>query len=73
MPLFGFAINFTNGATDYVLASGNTEDQARAAVCRSVEDCEGGEVESVEHIDAEELVDDQYDGCAILSTQFGGC
>lgn len=73
MALFGFAINFTNGATDYVIASGVTEDQARASVCRAVEDCSGGGVESVEAIDAEEIVSEQYDDCAILSTQFGGC
>lgn len=73
MPLFGFAINFNNGATDYVVASGPSVEYAEEMVTLAVEDCDGGAVESIVHYDAEALLEEQYRGVGILSSQFGGC
>lgn len=71
MALFGFAINFKNGSTDYVIASAADAAKAESNALASAEDS-GCEVESISPYDAEELLYDQYDDCAVLSTQFGG-
>lgn len=69
MALYGFAINFKDGGTDYAIAAGDTEDQARARVADRFGS--NSPVESVEPHDAESIVDDQYAGCAVLSTETG--
>lgn len=71
MALFGFAINFTNGATDYALVSSGTETGAEADVllfCLSSD----AKVETIVPYDAATIVEEMYDGCAILTNTLGG-
>lgn len=72
MPLYGFAINFKNGSTDYVLSSACNMGYAETQVILAVEDCDGGEMESIVPYDAATIIEEQYANVAVLSTQFSG-
>jgi hypothetical protein len=67
MALFGFAINFNDGCTDYVVVSAPDLATAEGDLAATV-DCEG--VESVVHYDAETILCEQYDGLAFLTSEY---
>lgn len=69
MALFGFAINFKTGATDFALVSGQDAAQAEAKL-REVGPADY-EIESITPChDAEALVSEQYEDVAVLSNVF---
>ena len=72
MALFGFAINFTNGETDYAIVSAVDSLLAEKEMVNTLKDSGAASVDTVEHYDAEAIVREQYADCAILSSQFGG-
>lgn len=72
MALFGFVINFTNGATDYAIVSAADSLLAEKGIVNTLEDSGAASFDTVEHYDAEAIVREQYNYCAILSSQFGG-
>ena len=74
MALFGFAINFNSGATDYVIVSAPVLEEASATLVATLTDCDASHaIESITHYDAEAIIQENYRDCAILSTQFAEC
>lgn len=71
MALFGFAINFTNGATEYAIVSATTET---GAMDDAILHClnSDAKVETIVPYDAAAIVEEMYDGCAILNNTLGG-
>ncbi len=65
MPVFGFAVDYANGATDCVVALGDNIEQAHAAVRERFvhTDCD------VSPLHLEDMLGDQYDCVAILSSE----
>ncbi len=69
MALFGFALNYTNGGTDYVIVSAEDIASAESDLAVSV-GCDN--LESVTHYDAETILCEQYSGWAALTSELGG-
>ncbi len=67
MALFGFAVNYENGSTDYVIAAGPDVVKAKAAVEEAVPATASVE----EYPGADCMIADQYNGVAYLSTEPG--
>jgi len=67
MALFGFAINFNSGTTEFVVLSAGTLQQAQDELDGF---CEGQEVESTTEYSVEAIVTEQYRGMAFLTTEY---
>lgn len=69
MALFGFAINFNSGETSYALVSAPSLTEAESDL--STRDLKDESIESIVHYDAETIVQEQYDDCAVLGSEWG--
>lgn len=60
--LLGFAINFTDGATQYAIVSAESREKAETGLCVMFKD-----VETLVYYDPETIVEEQYGFCAVLT------
>lgn len=66
--LFGFAINYNDGHTDYALVSAPDLATAESDLAAFGPPCE--DIESVVHYDPEAIVQEKYDGSVFLTTEY---
>lgn len=67
MALYGFALNYTDGTTDYCIVA--APDLVTAEI-ELADTLDYDNMETVVHYDAETIVQEQYRGVAILSTEY---
>ena len=68
MAIFGFAIDYRNGSTDFAVAAGTTYAEAERTLRGNID---GSTVHTIEPMDAETMLSDQYSGAAILTSEQG--
>lgn len=68
MPLFGYYVKYSNGGGDCAIVSAINQE---AANCR-VAEIAGDDAVAADPVSVEELLYNQYDGAAFLTTERGG-